>query len=253
MDKFGGIIVNILIPMAGLGSRFSERGYSLPKPLINVSDTETIIDISLGCFYNKDFNYIFIVRKEHCEEYNIDKKLKNIVPKCNIIEIDYLTDGQACSALLGEQYFDNDDPLFIANSDNYFNWDFTRFITSMKESTVDASVVTIEDDTKNTAWSYAKIDEEGFITETAEKKPISNHALVGCFYWKIGSDFVKYTNQMIDKDIRTNNEFYIAPVYNEAIKDNKKCVIYNIEGFKPLGTPEELDDFLKWRLQNEAT
>ena len=243
--------MNILIPMAGLGSRFSDRGYSLPKPLIPISDTETIIDVSLGCFYNKDFNYIFIVRKEHCEEYNIDEKLKEIVPKCDIIEIDYLTDGQAHSALLGEQYFNNDTPLFIANSDNYFHWDFNKFVTNMIESDVDGSVVTIEDYTKNTSWSYAKINTDGFITETAEKKVISNHALVGCFYWKYGSDFSKYTRQMIDKNIRTNNEFYIAPVYNEAIQDNKKCIIYDIDGFKPLGNPEELQDFLDCRKNNE--
>ena len=239
--------MNVLVPMAGLGSRFSERGYSLPKPLIEVSNNQTIIDISLSCFLNQNFNYIFIVRKEHCEQYKIHEKLKSIVSNCNIIEIDYLTDGQASSALTGKKYFNNDEPLFIVNPDNYFDWNFNEFVGNMGQEGADASVVTIEDYTKNKSWSYAKINEQGFITEIAEKEPISNYPLVGCFYWRRGSDFYKYTKQMIDKNIRVNNEFYIAPVYNEAISDNKKCIIYNINKFLPLGNPEELKDFLRWR------
>jgi len=239
--------MNVLVPMAGLGSRFSDRGYKLPKPLIEVSNGETIIDVSLGCFYNPSFNYIFIVMKEHCEQYGIDKKLKAITPNCDIVKIDYLTDGQANSALLGEEYYNNSTPLFIANSDNYFHWDFNNFVNKMNVSDVDASVVTIEDYSRNKSWSYAKTDKNGLIIKTAEKDPISNNPLVGCFYWKHGRDFSKYTKQMIEKDIRVNNEFYIAPVYNEAIEDGKQCVIYNIEGFKPLGNPEELEEYLKWK------
>jgi len=96
-------------------------------------------------------------------------------------------------------------------------------------------------------WSFAKLNGEGFVSEVAEKKPISKIATVGIYYWAKGSDYVKYAEEMIRKDVRTNNEFYVCPVFNEAILDNKKVKVYSINerDMWGLGTPEDLDNFLK--------
>ena len=93
-------------------------------------------------------------------------------------------------------------------------------------------------------WSFAKIDENGYVTEVAEKNPISDIATVGVYFWKKGSDYVKYAEEMIKENIRVNNEFYVCPVFNEAIKDNKKIRTFDIEKMWGLGTPEDLNVFL---------
>jgi dTDP-glucose pyrophosphorylase len=113
----------------------------------------------------------------------------------------------------------------------------------MQESNCDGGIVTFK--STNPKWSFAKVDENNFILEVAEKNVISDNATVGFYYWKKGSDFVKYAESMINKNIRVNNEFYICPVYNEAIKDGKKIVNYSIKKMWGIGTPEDLNLFLK--------
>jgi dTDP-glucose pyrophosphorylase len=110
---------------------------------------------------------------------------------------------------------------------------------------VDCGVLTFP--STHPKWSYAKINKNGFVTKVAEKKPISSHATVGVYYWKHGKDYVKYTKQMIKKNIRVNNEFYVCPVFNEAIIDKKKIILSEIakEQMWGIGTPEDLDYFLK--------
>jgi dTDP-glucose pyrophosphorylase len=112
----------------------------------------------------------------------------------------------------------------------------------MNESNVDGGVVTFT--ATHPKWSFAKV-ENGYVTEVAEKNPISDIATVGIYYWAKGSNYVKYVEQMIDKNIRTNNEFYICPVFNEAIQDNKKVKIFHIEKMWGLGTPEDLRYFIE--------
>ena len=130
-------------------------------------------------------------------------------------------------------------------SDQFVDWDSNLFMYSMLGDQIDGGILTFK--SAHPKWSYAKLNEEGFVSEVAEKKPISDIATVGIYFWKKGSDYVKYAKRMIDKDIRVNNEFYTAPVYNEAIADNKKIKIFNIDedGMWGLGTPEDLDYFLK--------
>jgi dTDP-glucose pyrophosphorylase len=113
----------------------------------------------------------------------------------------------------------------------------------MNESECDAGIVTFE--SIHQKWSYAKIDEKGFVTEVAEKIPISNIATCGFYWWKRGSDYVKYADQMIKSNIRVNNEFYVCPVFNEAIKDSKKIKIFMAKEMCGLGDPESLENFLK--------
>ena len=192
---------------------------------------------------NVEANYIFVVRKEHRNKYNLDTLLNLITPNCKIVEIDEITEGAACTALLAKEFINNDYPLLMANSDQFVEWDSNEFMYKMIEQKVDCGILCFK--STHPKWSFVKIDESGYATEVAEKKPISDIATVGIYYWNKGSDYVKYAEQMISKNIRVNNEFYVCPVFNEAIKDNKKIKTFNIEKMWGLGTPEDLNFFLK--------
>jgi beta-phosphoglucomutase-like phosphatase (HAD superfamily)/dTDP-glucose pyrophosphorylase len=233
--------LNILIPMAGAGSRFSQAGYTFPKPLIEVNNKPMIQLVVENL--NVDANYIYVVQKSHREKYNLDTMLNLITPGCKIVEVEGITDGAACTALLAKEFINNDNPLFFANSDQFVEWDSNEFMYKMQESNCDGSIVTFK--ATHPKWSFVKIDENGFVTEVAEKNPISNNATVGYYYWKKGSDFVKYAEQMIEKNIRVNNEFYVCPVFNEAIEDGMKIRTFNCDGMWGLGTPEDLDFYVK--------
>jgi dTDP-glucose pyrophosphorylase len=233
--------LNVLIPMAGAGSRFEKAGYTFPKPLIDVRNKPMIQVVVENL--NIDANFIYVVQKSHREKYNLDTLLNLITPGCSVVEVDGMTDGAACTALLAKDYINNDNPLFFANSDQFVEWDSNEFMYKMNETGVDGGIVSFE--ATHPKWSFAKIDEEGLVTEVAEKKPISNIATVGFYWWKQGSDFVKYAEQMIEENVRVNNEFYVCPVFNEAIKDGKKIKTYNIEKMWGLGTPEDLKYYLE--------
>jgi HAD superfamily hydrolase (TIGR01509 family) len=233
--------LNILIPMAGAGSRFEQAGYTFPKPLIEVRNKPMIQVVVENL--NLDANYIYVVQKAHREKYNLDTLLNLLTPGCKIVETDGLTEGAACTALLAKEYINNDNPLFFANSDQFVEWDSNEFMYKMQETDADGGIVTFT--ATHPKWSFAKIDEKGLVTEVAEKNPISNVATVGYYYWKYGSDFVKYAEQMIEKNIRVNNEFYVCPVFNQAIEDCKQIRTFNTAGMWGLGTPEDLKYYLE--------
>lgn len=234
--------LNILIPMAGAGSRFEQAGYTFPKPLIDVRN-KPMIQVVVDNL-NIDANYIYIVQKKHREQYNLDTLLNLITPGCKIVETDGITEGAACTALLAKELINTDNPLFFANSDQFVEWDSNEFMYKMQETNADGGIVTFE--ATHPKWSFAKVDENGLVIEVAEKNPISNIATVGYYYWKHGSDFVKYAEQMIEKNIRINNEFYVCPVFNQAIEDKKQIRIFNVDGMWGLGTPEDLKYFLEY-------
>ena len=233
--------LNILIPMAGAGSRFEQAGYTFPKPLIEVNGKPMIQVVVENL--NIDANYIYVVQKSHREKYNLDTMLNLITPGCKIVEVDELTEGAACTALLAKEYINSDSPLFFANSDQFVEWDSNEFMYKMQESNCDGGIVTFK--ATHPKWSFAKIDDNGFVTEVAEKNPISDNATVGYYYWKHGSDFVKYAEQMIERNIRVNNEFYVCPVFNQAIEDCKKIRIFESAKMWGLGTPEDLKFYLE--------
>jgi HAD superfamily hydrolase (TIGR01509 family) len=233
--------MNVLIPMAGRGSRFADVGYTFPKPLIEVNG-KPMIQVVLENL-NIEANYTFVVRKEHYEKYSLQYLLTLIAPGCNIVQVDELTEGSACTTLLAKEFIDNDDPLLLANSDQFMEWNSNECLYAFNADGIDGGILTFK--ATHPKWSYAKVGEDGFVSEVAEKKPISNDATVGVYFWKKGSDYVKYSEQMIQKDIRTNGEFYICPAFNEAIADGKKFRIKEVDRMWGIGTPEDLTYFLE--------
>jgi HAD superfamily hydrolase (TIGR01509 family) len=236
--------LNVLIPMAGAGSRFSQAGYTFPKPLIPVNG-KPMIQVVVENLGVADANFIFVVQKEHREKFHLDTMLDLITPgKSTVIEVDGITEGAACTALLAKELIDNDKPLLFANSDQYVDWRPIDFMYKMQEQQADGGIVTFKD--THPKWSFAAVDlETNLVTEVAEKNPISDNATAGYYYWKHGADFVKYAERMIEKEIRVNNEFYVCPVYNQAIEDGKKVRVFEADGMWGLGTPEDLEYFLK--------
>ena len=241
IPKWQGGKLNVLIPMAGAGSRFQQAGYTFPKPLIDVQG-KPMIQIVVDNL-NIDATFIFVVQKEHRAKYNLDTLLNLITPNCKIVEVDGITEGAACTTLLAKEHIDMDIPLVMANSDQFLEWDSNEFMYKMIEQKVDGGIVTFQ--STHPKWSFAKVDKYGYVTEVAEKNPISDIATVGVYYWSKGSDYIKYAEQMIEKNIRTNNEFYTCPVFNEAIDDGKKIKTFNIDKMWGLGTPEDLKYYLE--------
>ena len=230
--------------MAGEGSRFAKEGYTFPKPLIDVNGKPMIQAVVENLDFNA--NYIFLVRKEHLTKYEgLEDTLYRITNgKCTIVEVDGLTEGAACTALLAKDHIDNDDDLLIANSDQIIEYSPENF-NLMRElmPDVDAMVYTFE--AVHPKWSFVKTNSRGIITEVAEKKPISNIATCGIYWYRKGSDFVRCAEQMINKDIRVNNEFYIAPVYNELIGEGGTLVPFYVHKMWGIGTPEDLRSYLE--------
>jgi len=241
IPKWQGGKMNVLIPMAGAGSRFSAAGYTFPKPLIDVNGKPMIQMVVENL--NIDANFVFVVQKEHREKYNLDTLLNLIAPNCKVVEVDGLTEGAACTALLAKEYIDSDAPLFFANSDQFVEWDSNEFFYKMNETDADGGIVTFK--ATHPKWSFAKIDDNGIVTEVAEKNPISDLATVGFYYWKHGSDFVKYAEQMIANNVRVNNEFYVCPVFNQAIAGDKVIRTFDVPKMWGTGTPEDLKYYLE--------
>jgi CTP:phosphocholine cytidylyltransferase-like protein len=238
--------MNIVIPMAGLGSRFPNN--PLPKPLIDINGMPMIqvaMD-SLGIVGK----FIFIVRSIHVEEFKIDLILKNLYD-CEVIVVNDLTEGPACTAMLAKDFINNQDPLFIANCDQIMKWDSLSFNSFCKNYPHDGFVVTyFANTTKN---SYASLDNNGLVKLIKEKEVISNVSLNGIHFWKKGSDFVDSFYKMVENDDRApNGEFYIGPSYNHMISINKKIGIYHIpnEQHWAVGTEEDLNLYM--RLHNDC-
>ena len=237
--------LNILIPMAGAGTRFKEAGYIFPKPLIEI-DNKPMIQWVIESL-KLEGNYIFIVQKHHQEKYNINSVLKILKPNCKIIELDHITEGAACTTLLAKKFINSGNPLIIANSDQYILWNSIKSMYNFNSKKIDGGILTFE--AIHPKWSYAKVDKNNLVSEVAEKKVISKNATVGVYYWKKGSDYVKYAESMIKKNLRIKNEFYVCPVYNEAIREKKKIIIDKVKEMHGLGTPDDLNNFISKKIK----
>lgn len=237
-------MLNIVIPMAGRGSRFVNAGYTMPKPLINVNGKYMIEVVTNNLRPICEHRFIYICLAEHIEKYNLAAKLNKIAPGCIIVPVSHVTQGAASTVLLAEQYINNNDPMMIANSDQFVDININDYLKWQKG--YDGLIMTMT--AHDNKWSFIKYDVNGFVTEVREKEVISDEATVGIYNFVKGSDFVAGAHEMIDKNIRVNNEFYVAPVYNILIHKGKKYVYYNVgslqDGMWGLGVPEDLEAFL---------
>ncbi|EAI4427326.1 lipopolysaccharide biosynthesis protein [Campylobacter jejuni] len=235
--------MNIVIPMAGLGSRFAKAGFDKPKPFIDVLDKPMIVRVLENLKY-KDARYILIARKEHLtKEKKLVDEIKNNF-NVEFIPIDKLTEGTACTVLYARKYINNDMPLMIANSDQIVDINIADFINDSFKRGLDGSILTFIDKEKNPKWSFAKLNND-LVVEVKEKEAITEFATVGIYFFNKGKIFVESAIDMIIENDRVNNEFYTCPVYNYAIKSGAKIGIYNIDFSKMygIGTPEDLEIF----------
>ena len=247
-------MLNIVIPMAGAGSRFAHAGYTEPKPLISVGGVPMIKVVINNLVPKQAHRFIFICQQAHIESYHLDRKLPLWAPGCEIIGLDGITDGAACSVLAAKEWIDNDLPLMIANSDQYIDVDINNYLQFMTAYDLDGLLMTMK--ANNPKWSFVGMDENNKVTRVVEKEIISDEATVGIYNFKQGRDFVNAALEMIDNNLRVNNEFYVAPTYNRMIKALKNIGIYNIgkeaSGMYGLGIPEDLSLFLNLPIHKKA-
>ena len=248
-------MLNIVIPMAGAGSRFARAGYVDPKPLIPVHGIPMIKVVIDNLTPSQDCRFIFICQQAHVRKYGLREKLTSWAPRAEIIEIDGLTEGAACTVLAAQHLIDNDDPLMIANSDQFVDCNIDDYLAKMTTQDLKGLIMTMTaDDPK---WSFVGLDASNHVTRVVEKEVISNEATVGIYNFQHGSDFVAAANAMIEANERVNNEFYVAPAYNQMIAKGDHIGIYNIgaegDGMYGLGIPADLDAFLSLDLSHTAT
>jgi len=237
--------MQILIPMSGLGSRFSAAGYSNPKPFIQFLGKTMIENVIENLGYNNDF--ILVVRKEHYDTYQeVFNRLAQQVSGFDVVMLDSVTRGAAESCLAAKHKLDPDSSLMIANCDQMLDYDSNDFKSWFYASALDGAIMTFESqDPKN---SYAEIDKNGLVCRTVEKQVISPHATNGIYIWKRASDFISAAEEMIEKDLRTNNEFYVCPTFNVNIARGQHIGIYFVRKHWPIGDPQSLHNYLDWLL-----
>ena len=234
--------------MAGLGSRFSDAGYEKPKPFIDVLG-KPMIERVMDNLNIKDSNFILLVREEHIRDYQKYIKSLSTKYKSTVFKISELTQGTACTVLLARELINNDMPLIIANSDQIVDVDLNEYVQDASKKELDGSILTFSNPEKDPKWSFAKLNNEGLVTEVKEKKAISSNATVGIYLFKKGRDFVEGAIDMILQQDTVNGEYYTCPVYNYLIKKNLKIGIFQIleSQMHGIGTPSDLDNYLNLR------
>lgn len=248
-------MLNIVIPMAGAGSRFAKDGYVDPKPLIQVHNVPMIKLVIDNLKPSQAHRFIFICQAAHIQKYNLTEKLTQWAPSSVIIEIDGLTDGAACTVLAAKELINNQDSLMIANSDQYIDTNIDHYLHHMDVKHLDGLIMTMK--ATDPKWSFVGLNEKNFASTVVEKQVISDEATVGIYNYARGQDFVESAEKMIAHNERVNNEFYVAPVYNQLIKAGNKIGIYNIgseaNGMYGLGTPQDLSLFLSLPISKKVT
>lgn len=240
-------MLNIVLPMAGRGSRFTNAGYALPKPLIPIHGIpmiKVVVDnLTPACAHR----FIFVCQQAHLDQYDLVPQLKSYAENVEIIGIKGITEGQVCTVLLAARYFDNNEPLMTANTDQFIDCDINAYLEAMRARGLDGMIMTMK--AQGAKWSYVKTDADGMVVETAEKKAISTDATVGIYNFARGRDLVRAARQMIADDLRVNNEFYTCPCYNYLVREGQKISVFPIgedrNGMYGLGVPDDLAFFIK--------
>ena len=236
--------INIVIPAAGEGSRFKNKGWKVPKPFIDVGGKSMIervidnVDIETG-------NYLIVLRKEHLSAIDEQSSLLRD-NRVQIIECEKLTSGTATTVMLACNQINNQAPLLIANSDQIVNTKCIEMHEKAEREDLDGVIMVFKEESKDPKWSYAKVNGSGLVTKVAEKKAISNLATSGIYYFRKGSHFVNGYSQMVLDEYQVNGEYYTCPIYNYLVRDGLKIGIYEIDKdeMHGLGTPNDLNRYL---------
>lgn len=238
--------INIVIPMAGAGSRFRNAGYKKSKPFIEFSGKPMIINV-INNLRIPNAYFILIVRKRQLQEEGIVVKKFEKENGVKIICIEEMTEGTLCTVLYARKFIDNETPLLIANSDQIVDVDIGDFIQDCISRNLDGSILTFYDRLKDPKWSFVQLDQNRLVKQTREKKAISNLATVGIYFFSKGYFFINSAIDMIARNERVNNEFYVCPVYNYMIRDGQKIGTYTIkeECMHGVGTPEDLEKYIR--------
>lgn len=240
MPKWQGSNLKIIIPMAGEGKRFQERGYSFPKPLIDINGKPMIQWVIENI--NAEARFVFIVKAADAEKYNLKHLLNLLAPECVVVTVDKPTRGAVESVFAARHLIDTEGPIAIVNSDQYMLWNSNEFFYAMAADSCDGGIVTFE--SVHPKWSFVRTGKDGFVAETAEKKPISNQATAGVYYFSEGADFFKYARQMMEKGLTVDGQYFVCPVYNEMIRDGKQIRVFPIKGMWSYSTPEDVEHFI---------
>lgn len=239
--------MNIVVPMAGRGSRFAAAGYVDPKPLIDVGGKPMVQWVIENVRPSRPHRFIFICLAEHLERYpKITGTLEALCPGCEIIAVNAVTEGAACTVLLARNYINNGSPLMIANSDQFVDLSIEEYLQRLDTTHADGLIMTFWSD--HPKWSYCRLRANGTVSEVVEKQVVSNDATVGIYNFARGIDFVTATEEMIACNLRINGEFYVAPVYNTLIKRGATVVTAatgrEYAGMWGLGIPSDLQKFM---------
>jgi dTDP-glucose pyrophosphorylase len=239
-------VLQIVVPMAGRGSRFATAGYTIPKPLIPVGGRPMIHWIIENVRPRRAHQFTFICLAEHLEKFSeVPAALKGICPGCHIISVETVTQGAACTVLLAKEIINSDNPLMIANSDQIVDLDINEYLAAADAPDVGGLIMTFWAD--HPKWSYCRMRPDNSVCEVVEKQVVSNEATVGIYNFRKGRDFVRAAEQMIAKDLRVNGEFYVAPTYNPLIAEGAKIITARTgterNGMYGLGIPEDLEFF----------
>lgn len=238
-------MINIVVPMAGRGSRFSQAGYSLPKPLLSVFGRPMIEVVIENLRPSQPHRFIFICQREHLLAHDLEPTLRRAGMNTLIVPIDHVTEGAACTVLLAEADINNDDALMIANCDQYIATHIDTYLNRMADGGFDGFIMTMT--ANDPKWSFIGLDADGKVNRVVEKQVVSDEATVGVYNYLRGRDFIAAAHKMIASNDRTNNEFYVAPAYNYMIRRGSRVGYMNIgadrSGMYGLGVPEDLEYF----------
>jgi NDP-sugar pyrophosphorylase family protein len=243
-------MMQIIIPLAGKAARFQERGHTFPKPLLEIGN-RSMIELVLGNLRPPaPFQYTFICRKEHLSQFYLGDMLRLLAPNSRVLALENETAGALCSVLLAVDELKLDEEVLIANGDQFITTGLEGFYAECRQPGVDGCILTFT--ATHPRWSFARTDEQGNVTAVAEKRPISKQATAGLYYFRRARDLVEASERMILKGLTTSGQFFVCPVYNELILAGKKIRTHHLpEGtMHSLGTPEDVEVFMKYHLAN---
>ena len=238
-------MLNILVPLSVQSMFFESSDYPFPKPLIEIDGKPMIQHLveNLSTIAGAK-RFIFVLRDEDCSRYHLDSTVRLLAGNDSIIiRLLNQTKGAACSALLAIDHIGNDEPLLIVNGDQVFDLDLNLLLTRFRTMGSDAGCLTF--DSVHPRWSYVRLEGEHDIVETAEKHPISRHAIAGFYYFARGADFVLAAQHSIRKDTSVDDVYYIAPVLNELVLLNRKLTALSIPNaaYHTFYSPKKIEEY----------